>query len=380
MWQLNALNCLLVVTGVVLAQEPVSVSPDSLERALAANEFSLVAFVAPSEPKTKSFREEWISASRDGSDALIWVDCEALPTLCQKHGVDTYPTFKFFQGRNAKSSYLGPRRASGFLNFIARSKRPTMAQIDVGQLKEFKVIDETAFIGYFAPEDTVAKQTFSDVAARYRDEFSFGIVSDTAVFGDQNVKPPTVVCHKPEDGDTHSFSSFSEAGDALEKFVIEASRPVIGELTKLNQQRLLDRGWPMIYVFAETEPERAKLRQTLHRFAKGQYEALTAVTVDPFEFPELQAQLGLEPGVFPSGAVHQLSKDRIYPYPKDLPVNSNALSKFGLDVYQGRVEPWTPPGVTTAYTDLDPIHTATRKVSIRSVPGLNIRIAGHDEL
>lgn len=136
----------------------------------------------------------------------------------------------------------------------------------------------------------------------------------------------------------------------------------------------------MIYIFAETEQERARLRMSLAKFARGYYDSLTSVTVDPLEFPELPAKMGLEPGAFPSGAVHQLSKDRIYPYHKGKPLDSKSLQQFGLDVWQGRIKPWTPPGVTTSYTDLGPTHVASRKVSIRSIPGMNIRIAGHDEL
>lgn len=42
------------------------------------------------------------------------------------------------------------------------------------------------------------------------------------------------------DDDTATLSSFESAADDLENWVKEASRPAIGELTILNQQRLLD--------------------------------------------------------------------------------------------------------------------------------------------
>lgn len=136
----------------------------------------------------------------------------------------------------------------------------------------------------------------------------------------------------------------------------------------------------MVYLFAKTEEDRANLRTELHSFAQGYYDSLTCVTVDPLEFPELQAKLGLEPGAFPSGAVHQLSKDRIYPYPRNLPVDSQSLLKWGLDVWQGRIKPWTPPGAATSHDDPGPTKTAKRKVSLANIPGVTIRVAGHDEL
>jgi protein disulfide-isomerase A1 len=72
----------------------------------------------------------------------------------------------------------------------------------------------------------------------------------------------------------------------------------------------------MVYLFDSTESERQGLRKSLYKFARNYYDSLTSVVVDPFVFPDLMGQLGLEPGVFPAGAVHELSKDRIYPYPK----------------------------------------------------------------
>lgn len=136
----------------------------------------------------------------------------------------------------------------------------------------------------------------------------------------------------------------------------------------------------MVYLFAQTEEDRQRFRADLHKFAQDYYDSLTCVTVDPLEFPELLAKMGLEPGVFPSGAVHQLSKDRVYPYPRDLPIDSRSLQKWGLDVWQGRIKPWAPPGAATSYDDPSPTKKAKRKVSLANIPGVTIRVAGHDEL
>ena len=137
----------------------------------------------------------------------------------------------------------------------------------------------------------------------------------------------------------------------------------------------------MVYIFAETEGDRAKLREDLRGFAKGYYDTLTCVTVDPLEFPGLQADMGLEPGRYPSGAVHQLSNGRVYPYPRDQPLESRAIQRWGLDVWQGRVRPWTPPGVTTTpVEDPGPTRAVKRKLSMANIPGVKIQVAGHDEL
>lgn len=139
----------------------------------------------------------------------------------------------------------------------------------------------------------------------------------------------------------------------------------------------------MVYVFAAGEAERAELRQSLRKMARSYYDSLTMATVDPAEFPDLPAKLGLAGAALPAGAVHQLSRDRIYPYPRGAPVTSDALQKWGLDVWQGRIAPWSPHGAATpapAHGEMPGRIRATPRVSIAKFPGLNIRINGRDEL
>ncbi|KUI73458.1 Protein disulfide-isomerase [Cytospora mali] len=340
------------------------------------NDVVLVAFVAPSEPKSQALEKEWLLAVSDTKIPLRSIDCEAESRLCAELMIESYPTLKLFEKADsgyASTTYLGPRRASGILSYMSRMSRPIVTDVEPGSLDTFKIADETVFIGHISATDTAARQAFAEVAEKYREEFTFGLVSGES-------ESPTVECYIVEDGEARSLNSYSEAG-ALDEFVIKVSRPIIGELTQYNQQRLLDRGWPMVYIFAETEEDRAKLRESLRGFAKGYYDSLTCVTVDPLEFPDLQVKMGLEPGIYPSGAVHQLSKERIYPYPRGLPLESRSLQKWGLDVWQGRVKPWTPPGMTTMHDeDPGPTRVAKRKLSIANLPGVKMQVAGHDEL
>lgn len=74
--------------------------------------------------------------------------------------------------------------------------------------------------------------------------------------------------------------------------------------------------------------------------------------------------------MFPAGAVHQLSKDSIYPYPRGLAIESRPLQKWGLDVWQGRIKAWTPPGATTASEQGGQAKAVTRKISMANIPGV----------
>ncbi|GAB1320480.1 hypothetical protein MFIFM68171_10690 [Madurella fahalii] len=327
---------------------------------------------------------EWLSAAAEAeapgsNEQLLSIDCSSPGADCDVQQVMSFPSIFLLQLDKPALEYRGPRRAAAMLHFVARKARPIVSEgLDAEALARFKTADETVFIAYVG-EDRAAAEMFADAARAYSDEFTFGTVIDSGVIETQGMEPPAVVCYKLVDGDTAVLKEIKGAHE-LDAWIMEASRPVLGELTVLNQKRLLDRGFPMVYLFAETESHRQRLRKTLYKFARNYYDSLTSVVVDPFQFPELMAKLGLEPGVFPAGAVHQLFKDRIYPYPKGRPFSANAVQQWGMDVYQGRIKPWTPPGVTTTYEDLGPTRAAARKVSIPSIPGVKIKIAGHDEL
>ncbi|KAK0646480.1 thioredoxin-like domain-containing protein [Cercophora newfieldiana] len=374
---------LLLLAGVRLVAGWEHAAPEDFREVVAEGDV-LVAFVAPDEPESAALEPEWLSAVAKGKERLVSFDCsgEGEESACDREGVDSLPLIVLFQNGDAVKHYQGPARAEAILNFVARRRRPAVSEIlTAEQLSAFKTADETVFVAYLDPKDPAPGEVVADAARLFRDEFSFGTVTDAAVAEAQGVKVPAVVCYKLVDGDTVQFSEFGD----LEKFVNwveEASRPVIGELTVLNRERLLRRGWPMIYLFSSSEAERQQLRKTLYKFARSYYDSLTAVLVDPLEFPSLMGELGLDPNVLPAGAVHQLSLDRIFHYPKDKPLSPSALQQWGLDVYQERIKPWRPPGVTTSndHPGLTVSASASAKLSVQNIPGVKIKIAGHDEL
>ncbi|KAI1654522.1 thioredoxin-like domain-containing protein [Daldinia decipiens] len=349
-------------------------SESDLESMLNNNEAA-----TPLDKRTEHLETEWSLTLPEAKVSFVSIDCTANAAICASHGISSSTTVKLFSKGKLVSVYAGPRRASALLAWADRVQRPVISDVNAASLEDFRKADETVFIVYLSTDDEASKAAFANVAGRYHEEFTFGVATDDDALEAEKVTAPAVKCYKPVDGDTHDFNSLSDT-TALEAFVKEASRPVIGELLPHNHQRFLDRGWSMVYVFAATEVERAGIRKDLNKMARGNYKSLTMVTVDPYEFPDLPAKLGLDPNVLPAGAVHQLSKDRIYPYPKGKGWTSSEVQGWGLDVWQGRIKPWTPPGVTTTYDDLGGRIKATQKISMRKIPGVKIKIAGRDEL
>jgi hypothetical protein len=149
-------------------------------------------------------------------------------------------------------------------NFISRLARPVVSEVSTDSIVAFHDVDEKVFVAYIGPDDHATREIFAEVAHKYRDEFTFGLVSDVDLVKEQG-SAPTVTCHLKDGGTvTRTSTSFTDSA-ALEKFVIEASRPVVGELTKYNQQRLLDvSATPPPARGGASEPSQASSGSTRH--------------------------------------------------------------------------------------------------------------------
>ena len=122
-------------------------------------------------------------------------------------------------------------------------QRPSVSEVDAESLEEFKRADEVVFLAYIGEDDESSRGALVEIATKYRGEFAFGLVTDADVIKAEEVATPTVKCIKPLDNKTHEHHDF--AGESLEKFVLEASRPVIAELLPHNHQRFLDVSIPI---------------------------------------------------------------------------------------------------------------------------------------
>ncbi|GKT53135.1 hypothetical protein ColTof3_00474 [Colletotrichum tofieldiae] len=357
-------------------------------------ELRLIACVKPSEIKSKLLEAEWKTAQSSTKFPMSWVD-SLTEELCIGQPADAYPSVRLLLGEDPLVEYLGPHTSDEYdlpsierliLRFINRAERSSQvpATVSAEVVDSFKGVDDFVCVGYFSSE-TAARQAFETVAKKFWTEFTFGIVDSPGI------TEAKVVCHKRDDESVHTRSSY----DGLEAWVVETSRPIIAELSHRNHQRFLDnltntewtyldvqRGWPMVYIFSPSSQARAAIRSDLHDFAKKQYSFLTAVTVDPAYFPDLPAKLGLNPSEdgYPAGAVHQLSNGRVFPYPKGKAFTPRELQGWGMDVWQGRIKPWTPPGPESP-DDVGGRNVrivGSHNLKVKNIPGLKIRIGGRE--
>ncbi|KAI0481025.1 thioredoxin-like domain-containing protein [Xylariaceae sp. FL0804] len=425
------------------------VSADALPGKIRDEELLVIAFVNPSDERSRYLEPEWQHAAaaeaeadadaNAASPAFVSVDCAGAPSPCDAYGASASTAVKLFGRGGEMATYTGPRRASAIRAWARRTQRPAVTSVRATRdaLEALKRADETVFVAFLdgTGSSAAARAALERAAAAYGAEFTFGAVTITdadanAGEGEGVVVPaaaslPALRCYRrvaaldgPGPGEekevveveveeARALDGLDAEADpgAVERFVVDASRPAIAELLPHNHQRFLDRGSPMVYVFSPSEAERAAVRQSLGKLARNHYDSLTMVTADPLDFPDLPARLGLfvtdgddngpssSSPSWPAGAVHQLSRDRVYPYPRGRGLTPSELQAWGLDVWQGRVRPWRDgggkgegeggrggAGMGMGMGKGSVRSTRNVQLNIPKIPGVNIKVGGRDEL
>jgi protein disulfide-isomerase A1 len=216
------------------------------------------------------------------------------------------------------------------------------------------------FIAYLAAMDEQLKKSFTSVAKRNRHRFSFGISTDPALAMAENIALGCIVYYNNMHKEQEMLCGENGIAD-LERWAEKVTMPLIGEMTRRNELRYLNVGFPtklpylknadteirksgksLIYIFAFTENERKKYREELRPLAKKYEEYLSFVTIDAGEYAHMAPSLGLEEGVFPALAVMNSLMGQVFPFPNGREIEAKTVEAFVLDIVSGKTQPHTP--------------------------------------
>jgi protein disulfide-isomerase A1 len=193
-----------------------------------------------------------------------------------------------------------------------------------------------------------------ELASRNHDKFTFGIASDKSLAKAINIQIPSVVVHKPNEGEQEVLPGPSGI-DALESFLETATAPSIGEFTRKNELKYMRAGslsFPtksqltteikagksLVYYFARTSKDRETYRESLRPLAKKFKEYLNFVTVDAVEYGHMLPALGVQDTGSPALAVFNPMYGQAFPYDqKD--ITPETVESFVMDIVQRKVQP-----------------------------------------
>lgn len=213
----------------------------NFSEALASHPFILVEFYAPWCGHCKRLAPEYEKAAaslknHDPPIVLAKVDAneEANKALASEYDVKGFPTLKIIRkGGASVQDYKGPREADGIVNYLKKQAGPASVEIKSSEEATSLIGDKKVFIvGVFSNFEGEEYTNFTTVTEALRSDYDFGHTSDATVLPlkDSPINPPFIRLFKPFDelySDSQDFTV-----DSLEKFVEEASMPLIAVLTK----------------------------------------------------------------------------------------------------------------------------------------------------
>ncbi|KAF2839528.1 hypothetical protein M501DRAFT_1056886 [Patellaria atrata CBS 101060] len=312
-------------------------SSSHADSVLSSNTLALVAYIIPWTGPSASLLPHWADLSWSLNVPLITVDCSIEKKYCSDRSVHSYPAIRLHKGAEEFVRYRGPPKASDISSFVRLAKLPIVAELDSGNIEGYRNLGINLLVASLEEEDKASRRTFEQVAKEYHDEFIFGVIGSQYFVGN-GLSAPGIVIFKADGAETEFFRGpFDKA--SIRKFILQASRPLIGELTRRTEMGYMTSQKLLAYIFYDNDSDRTTLSRELQLLARKYSDYINFVTIDADEYGHMAGSLGLRSGTFPALTFYSAWKDQVFPYPEIQDITTILVEIFMLDIFQGKVKP-----------------------------------------
>lgn len=136
---------------------------------------------------------------------------------------------KLLRKLNTRCSGKPLLMSSSIISYMTKQSLPSVSDVSVATIEEFKTADKVVLIAYFDAKDSKSNETFTSVANSMRETFLFGATNDVALAKAEGVTQPALVLYKQFDEGKDVFDGAFDV-ESIDKFAKTASVPLIGEV------------------------------------------------------------------------------------------------------------------------------------------------------
>jgi protein disulfide-isomerase A1 len=313
---------------------------DTFESFVKENPLVLAEFYAPWCGHCKALAPEYEDAAtklKEKGIPLAKIDCTAEAELCEKHGVQGYPTVKVFRGPDSSSPFGGQRKSDAIVSYMIKQSLPAVSVLDKDSHDEFTKADKVVLVAYFAADDKDTNATYTSAAESLRDSYLFGATNDAALAKAAGVEAPALVLYKTFDEGKAVYDGKFEIEKILE-FAKTASTPLVGEVGPETYSGYMDAGIPLAYIFVDNDADKEKLTAAVKPLAEKYKGKINFATIDANAFGAHAQNLNLEQK-WPAFAIQETNKNQKFPFDQETEITEAALAKFVADFDEGKVSP-----------------------------------------
>jgi protein disulfide-isomerase A1 len=177
-----------------------------------------------------------------------------------------------------------------------------------------------SIVAFIDATDKEAIDAFTSVAKALRNEYEFGLVTESSLFSSFNAnKRPTAIIYRNFDEPQVAFSAEEFNKDTLVDFIIDNAFPLLGTIGPENYQKYVERGYPLAWFFVnfDNEDEKAVLAAAAE-VAKEFKSDISFVKLDGVRWADHAKTFGLS-GATPGIVIEDRENRKNYVFPADTP-------------------------------------------------------------
>jgi protein disulfide-isomerase A1 len=233
-------------------------------------------------------------------------------------------------------------QSSAIVDILFRQALPAVSDVSAANHDEFKTADKIVAVLYVSSPTDAPTAEFSATAEKHRDDYLFGISSDSAAIEAAGVTPPAIVLYRKFDeaSTPYPYPVPSTTVSDLEEWIKDLSVPVLDQVNAENYAVYAQSGKPLAYLFVDpTDPKLEEHLELVRPIAKEHKSKMNFVWIDAVQFGDHAKALNLAEPKWPSFVIQDLSKQLKYPFDQSSDVTHEGLKEHVSQYVSGKLEP-----------------------------------------